>query len=636
LKEQIGKLDGIETTAERLRTALDEAEKNLNKLTGKGGIREQVGKIRGQEEELRKKQILLQKLLVETEELNAVYQATYHAFLEGQAGLLARELEQNLQEKQEAVCPVCRTVFHHTDSLCFAELVEGTPEQKDVDAARAAWEVKDREREETSQEITGKKSAIRGLKENVIRQLKELAPDCPEWDVLDSTSYLEESIKACEDRKKKVREEYEKAEERSKKRKDLKEKQEETEERRKACEDRIQECTAAEQSHGAKRIGLEAALGELKKNLKYPDRESAQAQKERLLEEKAGRTGEIRKAQEMYDRVKAQYDAASGERKNCMDSLADFEEKRDEAEEKLRTEMETQGFQGMEEIHTLLQQAGETETEVESWLRAKEADIRKFENEMENVDSRIKELEKETKDQEKISLDQLKGSIAACDKAYEEIQDRLDACKEQYKNHRGTADAVRDANQILRDTENTWKRLNSLADLAVGTNAEGGKLSFDRHVMGYVFREVLAMANRRLDIMSGGRYELIHERNAGRNNAKAGLEITVLDMTTGKRRSVSSLSGGESFFVSLALALGLSDVVQNHAGGKRLDALFIDEGFGTLDNDVLEQALTVLNQLTEGQRLVGIISHVEKLKESIPQQIQVRNSEKGSFLEIVI
>ena len=290
----------------------------------------------------------------------------------------------------------------------------------------------------------------------------------------------------------------------------------------------------------------------------------------------------------------------------------------------------------MEEVHTLLQQAGETDREVEDWLRLKKADIQKFENDMENVGGRIRELEIETKDLEKIDLERLNESIAACDKANREMQAGLDSGRERYRNHRSTADAVRDANQILRDTENTWKRLNSLADLAVGTNAEGGKLSFDRHVMGYVFREVLAMANRRLDIMSGGRYELIHERSAGRNNAKAGLEITVLDMTTGKRRSVSSLSGGESFFVSLALALGLSDVVQNHAGGKRLDALFIDEGFGTLDNDVLEQALTVLNQLTEGQRLVGVISHVEKLKESIPQQIQVRNSEKGSLLEIVI
>lgn len=636
IKEQIGELDGIETTVERLRTALDDATKNLDKLTAKGGIREQVEEIREQEEELREKQLLLEKLLAETGKLNAVYQATYHAFLEGQAGLLARELEQDLQEKQEAVCPVCRTAFHHTDNHCFAELVEGTPEQKDVEAARAAWEVKDKEREENSQEITGKKSAIKGLKESVIRQLRELEPDCPEWDVLDSASYLEERIRACEDRRKQAREEYENAEEQRKKLINLKEEQEGAEEARKGFEDRIRECTSEEQTYGEKRIGLEAALAELKKNLKYPDRESAQTQKAKLLEEKTGRTGEIRKAQESYDGVKAQCDATFGELKNCKDSLSDFERKKDEAEEKLRTEIEMQGFSGMEEVHALLQQAGETDMEVESWLRSNEADIKKFENDMENVGSRIKELEKETKDQEKIDLEQLNESIAACDKAYEEIQVRLDFGKEQYKNHRSTADVVRDANQILRDTENTWKRLNSLADLAVGTNAEGGKLSFDRHVMGYVFREVLAMANRRLDIMSGGRYELIHERSAGRNNAKAGLEITVFDMTTGKRRSVSSLSGGESFFVSLALALGLSDVVQNHAGGKRLDALFIDEGFGTLDNDVLEQALTVLNQLTEGQRLVGIISHVEKLKESIPQQIQVRNSEKGSFLEIVI
>ena len=636
LKEQIGKLDGIETTVERLRTVLDDAAKNLDRLTAKGGIREQVEEIRGQEEELRKEQLLLEKLLTETGERNAVYQATYHAFLEGQAGLLARELERDLQEKQEAVCPVCRTAFHHADSHCFAEFAEGTPEQKDVDAARTAWEAKEKEREECSRKMAGQKSAIQGLQESVIRQLRELEPDCPAWDVVSGTSYLEERIKACEDRKKQAREEYEKAEEQRKELKDLREKQEKTEEARQACETRIQECTAAEKSHGEKRIGLEAALGELKKHLKYPDRESAQTQKEKLLAEKTERTEKIRRAQENHDGAKAQCDAAFGECKSCKDSLSDFERKKNEAEESLRTEIEAQGFHGMEEVHTLLRQVGEADTEVESWLQEKEADLQKYKNDMENVGSRIRELETETKDQEKVNLDQLNGSIVECDKAYEAIRARLDSGKEQYKNHRSTADVVRDANQILRDTENTWRRLNSLADLAVGTNAEGGKLSFDRHVMGYVFREVLDMANRRLDIMSGGRYELIHERSAGRNNAKAGLEITVLDMTTGKRRSVSSLSGGESFFVSLALALGLSDVVQNHAGGKRLDALFIDEGFGTLDNDVLEQALTVLNQLTEGQRLVGIISHVEKLKESIPQQIQVRNSEKGSLLGIVI
>ena len=105
-------------------------------------------------------------------------------------------------------------------------------------------------------------------------------------------------------------------------------------------------------------------------------------------------------------------------------------------------------------------------------------------------------------------------------------------------------------------------------------------------------------------------------------------------MTTGKQRTSKTLSGGDPFLVSLSLALGLSDVVQNHAGGRKLDALFIDEGFGSLDNSTLDMALDVLNQLTEGNCLVGIISHVNKLEESIPQKIRVRNSEQGSSLQL--
>ena len=150
--------------------------------------------------------------------------------------------------------------------------------------------------------------------------------------------------------------------------------------------------------------------------------------------------------------------------------------------------------------------------------------------------------------------------------------------------------------------------------------------------MGAVFREILEMANRRLDIMSGGQYELIHKKDADRKNAKAGLEIEVLVTGTGKSRPSSSLSGGEGFYASLALALGLSDVVQMHSGEKKLDALFIDEGFGTLSPDVLDKALEVLGQLSAGDRLVGIISHVDKLEESIPQKIRVTWDDKGSHI----
>lgn len=276
------------------------------------------------------------------------------------------------------------------------------------------------------------------------------------------------------------------------------------------------------------------------------------------------------------------------------------------------------------------------DTEIENWLKSQRQAITDYNNTFKNTKDSIRKLKEETHGWEKVDLKQLESEIHMLEQDQDRLQEQLTSCQLRLENHQKTATAVQEANDMLRSTEAAWQRLDSLADLAAGKrNAEGGKLSFDRYVMGYVFREVLEMANQRLDIISGGRYELIHEINARRDNAIAGLEISVLDMATGKSRPSSSLSGGESFFVSLALALGLSDVVQNHAGGTQLDALFIDEGFGTLDSDILDKAMYVLNQLTEGRRLVGIISHVARLEESIPQQIQVKNGRNGSSLEII-
>ena len=171
--------------------------------------------------------------------------------------------------------------------------------------------------------------------------------------------------------------------------------------------------------------------------------------------------------------------------------------------------------------------------------------------------------------------------------------------------------------------------------MARGTSGDGGKRSFERYVLSATFLDILEMANRRLNQMSGGRYELMLKDGAKRTNAQSGLDIDVMDYSTDQRRSSESLSGGESFFTSLALALGLSDVVQNRAGGRQLDALFIDEGFGTLSDGYLDKALEVLNQLTEGDRLVGIISHVDKLNESIPQKILVTNTGSGSKAKLI-
>uniref|UniRef100_UPI0026326F10 SbcC/MukB-like Walker B domain-containing protein n=1 Tax=uncultured Mitsuokella sp. TaxID=453120 RepID=UPI0026326F10 len=176
----------------------------------------------------------------------------------------------------------------------------------------------------------------------------------------------------------------------------------------------------------------------------------------------------------------------------------------------------------------------------------------------------------------------------------------------------------------------------TLADVASGRMG-GMNMPFSVYVQRSIFAEVMDAANRRLAIMSRDRYQLVFgDIGEGDRRKKAGLELSVLDSNSGKKRDVKSLSGGESFLASLSLALGLSDIVQEYAGGVRLDTMFIDEGFGALDQEKLDIALNVLTKLhTEGARLVGIISHVEGLEQRIPARLEVTRTASGSRAHFV-
>lgn len=160
-----------------------------------------------------------------------------------------------------------------------------------------------------------------------------------------------------------------------------------------------------------------------------------------------------------------------------------------------------------------------------------------------------------------------------------------------------------------------------LADTANGELSGKQKIAFERYVQGVYFEMVLSEANKRLAKMTNRRYKLVRRYEANNLRERTGLEIDVADDNTGKIRGVKSLSGGESFQASLALALGLADVVQRFSGGVKLDTMFIDEGFGSLDSESLEKALQTLGALATGNRLVGIISHVEELKNKIDKKI---------------
>lgn len=180
-----------------------------------------------------------------------------------------------------------------------------------------------------------------------------------------------------------------------------------------------------------------------------------------------------------------------------------------------------------------------------------------------------------------------------------------------------------------------WVR--ALSNTVNGTLTGKEKIMLETYVQMTYFDRIISRANTRLRIMTGGQYELKRREEAENKTSKSGLELDVIDYYNGTERSVKTLSGGESFKASLSLALGLSDEVQSMAGGIRLDTMFVDEGFGSLDEESLRQAIRALSELTENNRLVGIISHVAELKTRIDRQIVVRKDKSGgSRVEVVM
>jgi exonuclease SbcC len=178
--------------------------------------------------------------------------------------------------------------------------------------------------------------------------------------------------------------------------------------------------------------------------------------------------------------------------------------------------------------------------------------------------------------------------------------------------------------------------LRELADVVAGTSSDNSlRMRLSAFVLAARLEKVATLANERLATMGEGRYRLRHSDGLAARGARSGLGLEVFDLWTGQARETSSLSGGESFMASLALALGLADAVREEAGGFDLQTLFVDEGFGTLDDDSLEQVLEVLDGLREGGRAVGVVSHVAELRSRIPAQIVVDKSERGSQVRLL-
>jgi exonuclease SbcC len=192
---------------------------------------------------------------------------------------------------------------------------------------------------------------------------------------------------------------------------------------------------------------------------------------------------------------------------------------------------------------------------------------------------------------------------------------------------------LKDALDALEPLRERGGQARQLADLAAGLGANQYKMTLSSFVLAARLEEVAAAASQRLLTMTAGRYSLVHT-DARKGGGRAGLGLLACDSWTGQDRDTSTLSGGETFLASLALALGLADVVTAESAGTPMEALFVDEGFGTLDEDTLEEVMTVLDGLREGGRIVGIVSHVSELRQRIPAQVHVKKGHHGSHVSV--
>lgn len=196
---------------------------------------------------------------------------------------------------------------------------------------------------------------------------------------------------------------------------------------------------------------------------------------------------------------------------------------------------------------------------------------------------------------------------------------------------------IRQKSAEINVVEENWKWVKSLSNTANGNISGKEKIMLETYIQMTYFDRIINRANSRLLVMSDGQYELVRRKEAENNRSQSGLELDVKDHYNGTQRSVKTLSGGESFKASLSLALGLSDEIQSSAGGIRLDTMFVDEGFGSLDEESLSHAIKALSSLADGNRLVGIISHVNELKERIEKQIVVKKEKTGgSRISVVV
>ncbi len=624
-EQQAAALEQTQTLADGLAAALTAAQRVEQELTRWSGAREKMAETRSRMRELVKLQKseqaargTLEQASDELDKAQQVYMSADQLFRRDQAGLLAKELTPGQP------CPVCGSVHHPSP----ARGVTGAPNKEELEALAAAMETARTAYNKALQASSTLTAQAGSAREQYIRLARQVLADLeqelpPEEDaktlsrlLLDWNERLDQLLRQAEAEKAQRQAKVEAASAAVNQLADDRRQLDQIRQKRSELQAQAAQTTARQEMARQQAEKLQADLPHATRAEAEQTLIAMQAEKARLDRS----TEETRTDLEEYQKALA-----------AALTLQDERQKNDEkaAEEARRAAQDwSKALEAGGMSEEAFRQALHTEEEIKALRRQLEQEqkaceetqtlYRQLRAQQQNAPApacQPQELEQAMKEQEQ--------QRAALNGERIRLAGRLEA-------NRQTVEDVRTAAGKLEQAQKRQQLIERLDATAGGKLSGGlGKQQFEQYVLAAYFADAVEAANQRLFAMTGGRYQLeCHQMTAA--ETKDTLDLDVLDNYTGKVRSVGSLSGGETFQAALALALGLSDVIQNYAGGVELDVLFVDEGFGTLDAESLEQAVTTLHSLVQGQRMVGIISHVPELKSRIENQLVVTKTPGGS------
>jgi len=311
--------------------------------------------------------------------------------------------------------------------------------------------------------------------------------------------------------------------------------------------------------------------------------------------------------------------------RHLNDEIISNKQELNETEKQFRNKLTEYNFKDYEEYCSIVV--------LDERLDTFKEEINSYYNKLCNKKQSLQELENQLANLTPVNLELLETRIKENNEKLDGYRNKINYVYAKLQSNKRVLTNIKKTYQNITNKEKEYGVISDLAKVANGDNPQ--RIAFERYVLAAYFEDIIKAANQRLKKMTHDRYYLDRKDEKGKGRAQQGLDLEVYDYYTGKRRDVSTLSGGEAFMASLALALGLSDVVQSYAGGIQLDTIFIDEGFGTLDPESLDQAINTLISLQKQGRLIGIISHVQELKERIDVKLEVKPSKFGSTARFI-